>query len=443
MADLFLRSAAALSRNQPAPDVSDDVRAFLSALEYLDGDRAVSNSRARLLAAAATLGRLFRLASPDAPGLFFFGGEADPAIDSAKLRGAPIASVSGAGTTPAKAFESCVGEAVEYLSQYATEEDTLERASFREQASAMGESARDYVARLLESVGVSADQTIDWVRAQRLGDGVAAPFPADIFLRRRATAQDFSAPFKLSTGCGAGASFEAAALHGLLELIERDAASLWWRGGSRGRSLPAESLAMRAACELLTQIRGAAGTRFSWLLDITTDLGVPCVAAISARRDGLGFACGLSARLSTEAAAISAVLEMGQMELAHHIVEAKRRERGDAALNAGDLNHLERGTRIDTATCELLYPRGLAAPVAEGVQLDAARNLEGLVARLAAAGIEVFALNLSRHRFAIPVARALSPQLQLEPSPLMTERLLRAMRKAGEAGVRTLEIALF
>ncbi|SED74101.1 thiazole/oxazole-forming peptide maturase, SagD family component [Rhizobiales bacterium GAS188] len=443
MADLFLRSAAALSRNQPAPDLSDDVRAFLSAFEYLDGDRAVANSRARLLAAAATLGRLFRLASPDTPGLFFFGGEADPAVVSAKLRGAPIASVSGSGTTPAKAFESSVGEAVEYLSQYATEEDALERASFGEQASAMGEAARDYVSRLLESVGVSPDQPIDWVRAQRLGDGVAAPFPADICLRRTAPAQDFTAPFKLSTGCGAGSSFEAAALHGLLELIERDAASLWWRGGSRGRSLPAESQAMKGACELLTQMRGAAGTRFSWLLDITTDLGVPCMAAISARRDGFGFACGLSARLSTEAAAISAVLEMGQMELAHHIVEAKRHERGDAALNAGDLSHLERSTRIDTATCELLYPKGLAAPVAEGVEKDAARDLEGLVARLEAAGIEVFALNLTRHRFAIPVARVLSTQLQLEPSPLVTQRLLGAMRKVGESGAGTPEIALF
>jgi ribosomal protein S12 methylthiotransferase accessory factor len=443
MADLFLRSADALSQDQPLLDLPDDVRALLSTFGYLDGDRAISVSRARLLAAAAELSRLFRLASPDAPGLFFFGGEADPEVVSAKLRGFPVGSVSGSGVTPAKAFESSIGEAVEYLSQFATDEDALERASFHKRAPAMAVAARDFVSRVLESAGVSPDQAIDWVRARRLGDGLAVPFPADIFLRRSPIDRDFVAPFKLSTGCGAGSSFEAAALHGLLELVERDAASLWWRAGRRGRSIPADSQAMKSACELLMRIRGVEGARLSWLLDITSDLGVPCVAAISSNRDGFGLACGLSARPFTGAAAISAIHEMCQMELAHHVVAFKRKERGDAALNEGDLRHLERGTRIDTATCDLLHPKGVAAPVVDDCEKNAAGDLESLVARLRAAGVEAFALDLTRPRFAIPVVRVLSPQLQLEPSGLVTKRLIAGMRETGGGGVHVPIITLF
>ena len=46
---------------------------------------------------------------------------------------------------------------------------------------------------------------------------------------------------------------------------------------------------------LLTQLRQNASARRSWLLDITTDIGVPCVAAVSCAADGFGLALGLAA----------------------------------------------------------------------------------------------------------------------------------------------------
>ena len=91
--------------------------------------------------------------------------------------------------------------------------------------------------------------------------------------------QEVKPPFPLSTGSAAGQSWDAAALHGLLELIERDAASLWWQGGSRGKSIPPGDEAEIMAETLLAQLRQGASARRSWLLDITTDIGVPCVAA--------------------------------------------------------------------------------------------------------------------------------------------------------------------
>ena len=78
------------------------------------------------------------------------------------------------------------------------------------------------------------------------------------------------------------------------------------------------------------------------MLDITTDIGVPCVAAVSCSANGFGFAFGLAARPTLKAAARSAILEMCQLELALAVVEAKRGESGQAALNKRDQGHLRR-----------------------------------------------------------------------------------------------------
>ena len=82
---------------------------------------------------------------------------------------------------------------------------------------------------------------------------------------------------------------------------------------------------------------------------------MPCVAAVSCRADGSGFAFGLAARPGLEAAARAAVMEMCQFELADSVVATKRSERGDDALNAQDRIHLQRAV-INADQCILLQP---------------------------------------------------------------------------------------
>ena len=135
---------------------------------------------------------------------------------------------------------------------------------------------------------------LSWYRARRLNDGSDVLLPADLCLRRPPAQQQIRPPFPLSTGSAAGTSWDAAALHGMLELIERDAASLWWRGGARGRSIPALDEAQVAARALLSQLRQDNPARRSWLLDVTTDIGVPSVVAVSCKADGFGVAFGLA-----------------------------------------------------------------------------------------------------------------------------------------------------
>jgi ribosomal protein S12 methylthiotransferase accessory factor len=228
----------------------------------------------------------------------------------------------------------------------------------------------------------------------------------------------------------------------VLELIERDAASLWWQGGNRGRSIPPQHEAYIMAEALLARLRQNALVRRSWLLDITTDIGVPCVAAVSCLADGFGFAFGLAARPTLKAAARSAVLEMCQIELAHAVVEAKCRERGEAALNERDRIHRRRATMINGDRCLLLHPAAEPAEHLNFDMTDSGTVLQLIVDRLGQFGIETYGLNLTRPSLAVPVARVMAPGLQLEPSAIVTPRLANMIAQTGGGAAYTGGVAL-
>jgi len=184
--------------------------------------------------------------------------------------------------------------------------------------------------------------------------------------------------------------------------------------------------------------RGGAGCS----IDITTDIGVACVAAVSCMTNGFGLAFGLAARPTLTAAARAAVLEMCQIELAHAVVEAKCSERGEAALNDRDRIHRRRATMINADRCLLLQP---AEEPVEHLNLDTTDSsaaLQQIVARLAQFGIESFGLNLTRPRFAIPVARVIAPGLQLQPSAIVTPRLANMIAQTGGGAAYTGGVAL-
>jgi hypothetical protein len=253
------------------------------------------------------------LPMPDAPGLTFFGAEADPAVLGASVVGFPLGGCAGSGLTPSHAFESCVGEGIEFLSQFAQPGDALQAATLDAPPVPLDPGSDRFVRAVFAACTIPADRSVDWVPVRRMSDGTSCWFPADLCLRR--TGADFVPPLKLSTGCAAGVSREDATLRAMLELVERDAAALWWRGGRRGRPIVPASEAATVAATLLAKVRRGQGDRRTVLLDITTDLGVPVVAAFSARPDGYGFALGLGARTSLAEATGSAILELCQSEL--------------------------------------------------------------------------------------------------------------------------------
>lgn len=437
----FERLAAYLA-GSPAHVGDSELNAILARLEYLPRDRtepSETRNRVALLQAAAGFSDVFQLTSRDAPGVTFFGADISAAGIDATFAHQARSSASGAGLSIRQAFESCIGEGIEYLSQFETALDRLRQGAIDDGLASFDPASRAVLSKVMR---LSARRDVDWIDATQLSSGRSVPFPADLCLRRTPDRSALTPPFSLSSGCAAGTSFEMAALHGMLELVERDAASLWWRGGIRGRQVALEGHAMAAAAAWVAQARRGVTARRTWLLDITTDMDVPCIVAMSCRDDGRGFACGLAARFSNEAAIRSALTEMCQMELAYAVVEQKRREGGEEALNEYDHRHIARSTLIDAASCELLHPVATGRAAAEFAPDTPARQLAALVERLSAKGVETFAIELTRPMFGIPVVRIAAPSLQMEPSDVATERLASARRRAGGGDPYTRGISL-
>ncbi|MEM9538520.1 MAG: TOMM precursor leader peptide-binding protein [Cyanobacteria bacterium P01_E01_bin.42] len=105
-----------------------------------------------------------------------------------------------------------------------------------------------------------------------------------------------------SNGCAAGNTMEEAILQGFMELVERDAVALWWYNFIHRPRVDLESFndpyfqRLQAYYESLE--------RDLWVLDITSDLGIPTFAAITNRRDRkvedivLGYGSHLDARIA-------------------------------------------------------------------------------------------------------------------------------------------------
>jgi ribosomal protein S12 methylthiotransferase accessory factor len=450
MRGLFARAASLLVGEHTENTGDPDVRLLLETLGYASATEfpaaggepgPEARHRAYLLKAASRFARVFELAAPDAPGLVCFGAEFDPALADPLHAGSPIVGVSGVGLSLQEAFQGCIGEGIEYLSQLQTADDVLESPDTSDPAAGLGATAQHFLAAFAAH-RLRPDADLSWHRATRLSDRCEVLLPADLCLRRPPTRQQVKPPFPLGTGSAAGRSWDAAALHGLLELIERDAASLWWQGGNPGKSIPPRDEARIMAETLVAQLRQGASARRSWLLDITTDIGVPCVAAVSCMTDGFGLAFGVAARPTLKAAARAAVLEMCQSELAHAVVEAKLRERGEAALNARDRLHRRRATKLNADRCLLLQPgperlRHLAISTT-----DPAAVLRLIVDRLAQLGTEAFGLDLTRPQFAVPAARIMAPGLQLLPSEIIMPRLADIIARTGGGAAYTGGIVL-
>ncbi|MFC7419715.1 TOMM precursor leader peptide-binding protein [Iodobacter arcticus] len=116
-----------------------------------------------------------------------------------------------------------------------------------------------------------------------------------------------------SNGCAAGSSLAEAVLQGFLELVERDAAALWWYQRSRKRGVDWRSFNEPYLSEV-QQYYASCGRTF-WVLDITSDLGIPCFVALCAKpgaaAEEITFAFG--AHFDAKIALLRAVTELNQI----------------------------------------------------------------------------------------------------------------------------------
>ncbi len=352
----------------------------------------------------------FRFGSPDAPGLHFMGGLADPA--RAGLSGnLPKISTAGSDLSAEGAEMRCLGEAAERLS-------SLYDASRAVEAVANAEVPADLLALLdntAEAVAVSC------LQGQRLNDGEAVWVPAALVLHDPLGTLAGPAG-KAAKGIAGGPDWQSAVDHALAELVERDAAALWWLGGKLPAPVGLDLMVEGQAGAVLQALRRGQGGRRTWLLDIGAGFGLTVMAAVSVMADGEGFACGLAAAANPADAMRSALVEMAQMELSQHLIRGKAKALGPDGLTEADFRQIERSVRITPESCPLMVPHGAPRPAAPPQANPAVLLME--------AG-PLYVVDCTLPVLDIPVAAVLAPALQPMDVAVRTGRLQAVSQSTG------------
>ncbi len=209
-----------------------------------------------------------------------------------------------------------------------------------------------------------------------------------------------------SNGAAAGNSIEEAVLQGFLELVERDAVGIWWYNRLQRPGLDLESVDDDYTAELRGEYRALG--RDLWVLDLTTDLEIPVLAAVSRRVDGPseGILFGFGAHLDPEVALGRALTELNQM-VAQEL--GPRRSH----LLSGALGHW-----LQTATlneCEYLAPtertRTLSSysiPLHDDLRDDVHWCADNLRNR----GLDLLVVDQTRPDIGMPVVKVVVPGLR-------------------------------
>lgn len=239
--------------------------------------------------------------------------------------------------------------------------------------------------------------------------GAARRDPRDDFDYQTATR------FSSNSGTAIGASFEEAALHGIAEIVERDAWSLFliahYLGGPRayGRCIEPSSLPDEVArIHRLAEHRLDRRVR---LIDITSDLGLPVFIAVTEERvpGEVVFPHGCGASPYPQYAAIRALSELTQC------VDIKEQSEHLAELDQLALDMLEGYPKLQACAMFRIDPRRLHRgdwthpdkPRAAPKQL-----LPVLVRELEARGIGLYHAINHREGEDFCVVSSLSPELE-------------------------------
>ncbi|WP_164019986.1 TOMM precursor leader peptide-binding protein [Pyxidicoccus trucidator] len=330
---------------------------------------------------------------------------------------------TGKGATLPQARASALGEALERYCGVFQGDEARRRARLR----ALGEAAVEPHRLLLFSERQYRERAA-WNATHPLHEHIPQPFDAAVPVdwspvwslthearRYVPTAYCYygypeaEAPFCLadSNGCAAGTSLEEAILQGFLELVERDAVSLWWYNRARRPRVALEGFGDPLLKQLVDAYHRLG--RELHVLDLTTDLGIPAFAAISRRTRGperlcVGFGAHLEARLGVQ----RAITEMNQF------LPLAGRERHDGPHGDAQLTRwledasLENQPHLVPADVPALeareYPRVTTSDLRDDVR--------ACVERARRRGLETLVLDQTRPDVGLHVVRVIVPGLR-------------------------------
>ncbi|TWB59398.1 TOMM precursor leader peptide-binding protein [Nitrospirillum viridazoti] len=254
------------------------------------------------------------------------------------------------------------------------------------------------------------DAVIDWTPVWSLTEQRHRHLPTQLLYYnvRGRDAPDFYA-VGCSNGSAAGNTREEAILQGFFELVERDAAAIWWYNRLARPAVAVEGF----GDPYLTQLRDHYRDRYGrevWALDLTTDLGIPVFVALSrqvgtpAERILMGMGCHLDARIALQ----RAFAEMNQLlGLADDGQDAQLEEPDTVAWLTG----------ATVANQPYLAADGTRAPVRLAdfpVQHTGGflADIDHCLSILDRAGLEMLVLDQTRADVSLPVVKVVVPGLR-------------------------------
>jgi oxazoline/thiazoline synthase len=209
-----------------------------------------------------------------------------------------------------------------------------------------------------------------------------------------------------SNGCAAGNTVQEAIVQGFLELVERDAYAIWWYNRSQREELDLGRFDDSYVQDLRSQL--AAQGRKLWVLDITSDLGVPSYVAIlhwmQNGHENIEFGSG--AHFDSRIALLRALTELNQF-LSIGLMNG----------GSGEKPSLDGVTPLQLTDYPFLLPNGRpAAPIVTGSKFgpleDTRKQADACVEIARQAGLDFLVLDQTRPDVETSVVRVIVPGLR-------------------------------
>lgn len=219
-----------------------------------------------------------------------------------------------------------------------------------------------------------------------------------------------------SNGNAAGTSMEDAILQGFFELVERDAVANWWYNKIPRPAADLDAYADHFDEKYLHQVREHYATELDrdlWVLDITSDLGVPSFVAASMAREGRPrVLLGFGAHRDPRGALLRAITEMNQML---GMIPALEHVDQEEDIKAG-LNPEAAWWRLDSLEDHpYVFPQG--DPIdpethAHDWTTDGKANVERVAALVENHGMELHVMNMTHPDVGMPVVKVMVPGMR-------------------------------
>jgi len=243
---------------------------------------------------------------------------------------------------------------------------------------------------------------IEWSPVWSLRDGRFKYLPTSLLYFFYSGPAAFQAD---SNGCAAGNTLEEAIVQGFLELVERDAYAIWWYNRSQRAEVDLGAINDSYVRDLQTQL-GETGRKL-WVLDVTSDLGVPTYVAIlhwmQNGHENIEFGSG--AHFDRRIAVLRTLTELNQFLSI-----------GLMGGGTGEKPSLDGVTPLRLADHPFLTPRPDSAPQPDATSfgpLDNTRNQVLACVEIARrAGLDFLVLNQTRPDVEVPVVRVIVPGLR-------------------------------